>query len=127
MDRVRSVIVDHSVIDATIKALQLFGKRRLEGLVLWLGNVEAGRARVVRAFVPRQRSLLQLCALAGAVTIAIQLPATHWYYYYIMWFLPFALVAFAARPALAPAPATEAARREWTIQPAEHEPAMAGA
>ncbi|HTX29773.1 MAG TPA: glycosyltransferase 87 family protein [Solirubrobacteraceae bacterium] len=79
------------------------------------------------AFVPRQRSLVQLCALAGAVTIAIQLPATHWYYYYIMWFLPFALVAFAARPALAPAPATEAARREWTIQPAEHEPAMAGA
>jgi Glycosyltransferase family 87 len=79
------------------------------------------------AFVPRRRSLVQLCALAGAVTIAVQLPATHWYYYYIMWFLPFALVAFVARPALVAEPATEAARREWTIQPAEHEPAMAGA
>jgi hypothetical protein len=45
------------------------------------------------AFVPRERSLVRVCALAGAVTIAIQLPATHWYYYYILWFLPFALVA----------------------------------
>jgi hypothetical protein len=78
------------------------------------------------AFVPRQRSLMQVCALAGAVTIAIQLPATHWYYYYIMWFLPFALVAFVGRPELAPEAATESARREWTIKPAEHEPAMVG-
>jgi hypothetical protein len=45
------------------------------------------------AFLPRERSLTRVCALAGAVTIAIQLPATHWYYYYVMWFLPFALVA----------------------------------
>jgi uncharacterized membrane protein len=79
------------------------------------------------AFVPQRRSLAQLCALSGAVTIAIQLPATHWYYYYIMWFLPFALVAFVARPAFVPEPVTEPAQREWKIQPAEHEPAMAGA
>jgi hypothetical protein len=46
------------------------------------------------AFFPRQRSLPRVCALAAAVTLAIQLPATHWYYYYIMWFLPFALVAW---------------------------------
>jgi hypothetical protein len=45
------------------------------------------------AFVPRRRGLVQVCALAGAVTIAIQLPATHWFYYYILWLLPFALVA----------------------------------
>lgn len=45
------------------------------------------------AFRPRQRSAVQTCALAGAITIAIQIPATHWYYYYIIWFLPFALVA----------------------------------
>jgi hypothetical protein len=50
------------------------------------------------AFVPRERSLWQVCALAGAVTIAIQLPATHWYYYYIMWFLPFVLAALLGRP-----------------------------
>lgn len=46
------------------------------------------------AFVPRERSLVCVCALAGAVTLAIQLPAQHWYYYYVVWFLPFALVAF---------------------------------
>ena len=51
------------------------------------------------AFVPRERSLARTCALAGAVTLAIQLPATHWYYYYIEWFLPFALVAFLCRSA----------------------------
>ncbi len=79
------------------------------------------------AFIPRERSLIQICALAGAATIAIQLPATHWYYYYIMWFLPFVLVAFVARPALAPAPVTEEERREWAIQPVEREPAVVGA
>jgi Glycosyltransferase family 87 len=79
------------------------------------------------AFIPRERSLAQVCALAGAVTIAIQLPATHWYYYYIIWFLPFALVAFVLSEAEAVEPATEETRREWVIQPSEHEPAMAGA
>jgi hypothetical protein len=48
------------------------------------------------AFVPRRRSLAQMSALAGAVTIAIQLPAVHWFYYFIVWFMPFALVAFLA-------------------------------
>jgi len=78
------------------------------------------------AFVPRERSLAAICALAGAVTIAVQLPAVHWYYYYIMWFLPFALVAFVVRAAPA-AEAVEEARREWVIQPTEQGPAMAGA
>jgi type IV secretory pathway TrbD component len=82
---------------------------------------------IALAFVPRERSLPAVCALAGAVTIAIQLPATHWYYYYIMWFLPFALVAFVARTTPVVDPAVEAARREWVIQPTEQGPAMVGA
>ena len=49
------------------------------------------------AFVPRRRTLTQVCALAGAVTIAVQLPATHWFYYFIVWFMPFVLVALLAR------------------------------
>jgi hypothetical protein len=48
------------------------------------------------AFLPRRRSLTQVCALAGAVTIAVQLPAEHWFYYFIVWFMPFVLVAFLA-------------------------------
>ncbi|HWF49689.1 MAG TPA: glycosyltransferase family 87 protein [Solirubrobacteraceae bacterium] len=61
------------------------------------------------AFVPRERSLWQVCALAGAVTIAIQLPATHWYYYYIMWFLPFVLAALLGRPPVPSEPEIEQA------------------
>ena len=46
---------------------------------------------------PRVRPLFQVCALAAAVTIAVQLPAVHWFYYYVIWFLPFVLVALFAR------------------------------
>jgi hypothetical protein len=53
------------------------------------------------AFLPRRRDLRQVTALAGAVTIAVQLPAIHWFYFYIVWFAPLVLVvAFTAyRPA----------------------------
>jgi hypothetical protein len=45
------------------------------------------------AFYPRFKSPAQIAALACAVTIAIQLTAAHWFYFYVVWFLPFALVA----------------------------------
>ncbi|MDX6581944.1 MAG: hypothetical protein QOI10_1128 [Solirubrobacterales bacterium] len=45
------------------------------------------------AFYPRVKSPLQVAALAAAVTIAVQLTASHWFYFYVVWFLPFALVA----------------------------------
>jgi hypothetical protein len=48
------------------------------------------------AFFPRERSLAQVAALAGAITIAVQLPAIHWFYYYIVWFMPFVLVGLLA-------------------------------
>jgi len=48
------------------------------------------------AFVPRRRSLAQVCALAGALTIAVELPAEHWFYYFVVWFMPFVLVALLA-------------------------------
>jgi hypothetical protein len=48
------------------------------------------------AFFPRRRSLAQVAALAGAITIAVQLPAIHWFYYYIVWFVPFVVVALLA-------------------------------
>jgi hypothetical protein len=51
-----------------------------------------GLALVV-SFVPRRRSLIQAAALAAAVTIALQLPAGHWFYLYIVWFMPLVLVA----------------------------------
>jgi hypothetical protein len=47
----------------------------------------------VVTFVPRRRSLVQVAALAGAVTIALQLPAVHWFYYFVVWFIPFVVIA----------------------------------
>jgi hypothetical protein len=80
------------------------------------------------AFVPRARSMASVCALAGAATIAVQLPATHWYYYYIMWFVPFALVAFAAAPVLQPHTVGQAAAVEDAVTRGRPgEPALAGA
>ena len=48
------------------------------------------------AFVPRHKSPLQVAALAGAVLVAVQLGATHWFYLYVVWFAPLALVVFMA-------------------------------
>jgi hypothetical protein len=45
------------------------------------------------ALVPRERDVVQLAALAAAVVIALQLGVTHWFYLYIVWFLPLVLVA----------------------------------
>jgi Glycosyltransferase family 87 len=52
---------------------------------------------VIVAFRPRgARTLSQVAALAAAVIIAVQLPALHWFYLYIPWFLPLVLVAVLA-------------------------------
>jgi hypothetical protein len=51
----------------------------------------------VVAFVPsRTRTIAEVCALGGAITIAVQLPAVHWFYYFVVWFVPFVLVALLA-------------------------------
>ena len=57
----------------------------------------AGVFAVAAAFLPRRRDLIGLAALAGAVVIALQLGVTHWFYLYIVWFLPFVLVALLGR------------------------------
>ena len=45
-----------------------------------------------------RRSLAALAALAAAITLAVQLPAEHWFYFYLDWAAPFVLVALLARP-----------------------------
>ena len=39
-----------------------------------------------------------MAALGAAVLIALQLTVTHWFYLYLVWFLPLLLVALIARP-----------------------------
>ena len=48
---------------------------------------------VALAFVPRRRTWIQVAALAGAVVIATQVAGAHWFYFYVLWFLPLVLVA----------------------------------
>jgi hypothetical protein len=49
---------------------------------------------VAVAFRPRgPRTPAQVSALAAAVIIAVQVPAMHWFYMYIVWFLPLVLIA----------------------------------
>jgi hypothetical protein len=40
---------------------------------------------------------MQVAALGGAVMIAIEMTAAHWFYLYIVWFFPLVLVALALR------------------------------
>jgi Glycosyltransferase family 87 len=82
---------------------------------------------VLVAFRPRgARTPAQVAALGAAVIIAIQLPAIHWFYLYIVWFLPLILIAVlgAEAPAAAqPAPLDAADQ----VEPGEAEPVLAGA
>jgi Glycosyltransferase family 87 len=82
---------------------------------------------VVVAFRPRgARSPAQVAALAAALTVAVQLPAVHWFYLYIVWFLPLVFVAvLGADPpaALEPSPLDTAAE----LEPAHAGVALAGA
>ncbi|MGI8660762.1 MAG: hypothetical protein ACR2LH_06970, partial [Thermoleophilaceae bacterium] len=62
----------------------------------WLQSAVQAAAVVLALAVavsPRRRDVFQTAALAGAVLIAVQLGATHWFYLYIAWFAPLALVA----------------------------------
>jgi Glycosyltransferase family 87 len=67
------------------------------GWLQTLVNLAALGLALTLAFVPRERDLRQLTALAGAVLIALQLAATYWFYFYLVWFLPMVFAAtFAA-------------------------------
>ena len=70
-------------------------------------KVAAGALCAALFFVPRRRDPRQVAALAAAALIALQLTLTHWFYLYIVWFAPLALVALLAAyrtPDPAPAP-----------------------
>ena len=69
--------------------------------------VATGLLAVVLMFRPRRKSLVQVAALGGALMIAVELTAEHWFYLYIVWFLPLVLVAIAG---LRPEPEPGSAR-----------------
>jgi hypothetical protein len=66
---------------------------------------------VAVAFVPRRQAPRQVAALAAAILIAVELAMTHWFYLYVVWFLPLFMVAVFS-----------AYRHEPEPPPAEREP-----
>jgi hypothetical protein len=77
----------------------------------WLQDVTkvaAGGLAVLAAFLPRRPELRQTAALGAAILLAVQLTATHWFYLYVVWFVPFVFVAlFAAHTRALPEPRPE--------------------
>ena len=45
-------------------------------------------------FAPRLRTPVQVAALGAALLIATQVGSEHWFYFFILWWTPYALVAF---------------------------------
>jgi hypothetical protein len=58
-----------------------------------------GALSIAFAFVPRQKSIVQLAALSAALLILLQLTLHHWFYLYVVWFYPLLLIALASSPA----------------------------
>lgn len=87
-----------------------------DGLGTWqdLTRYAAIALAVAVAFVPRRRDVYSVAALGAAVLIALQLTVTHWFYLYLVWFLPLALVAMLSRhvapPSAEPDPKLQALR-----------------
>jgi hypothetical protein len=86
-------------------------------------------AAALAVFPRGPRSMAQFSALAAALVIGVQLPALHWFYLYIVWFLPFVFVAVMA-PQPAPARSPDAAQTGAAVpvaaQEGEPELALAG-
>jgi hypothetical protein len=60
-------------------------------------QIAAAVLALALAFVPRRRDVVGLAACAAAILIALQLGVTHWFYLYIPWFLPLAMIALLGR------------------------------
>jgi hypothetical protein len=69
------------------------------------------------AVVPRRRDALTVAALGAAVLLAVQLALDHWFYLYVAWWLPLALIALVL-PAVRPQPAgrsTSSIEAAWRV------------
>jgi hypothetical protein len=94
----------HELYEQTIGfQLNRFDVSSIWGLypgVDWLKPAAEGAVAMLAigiAYVARGRPPAALAALAGALTVAVQLPAEHWFFNYLVWITPFALVALLAR------------------------------
>ena len=94
----------------------LWGLHRSLDALQALFKAGAAALALLVAFVPRERDTRQVAALGAAVLIALEIAATHWFYFYVVWFAPFALVvildAYRATEAAGDAQRSRERRRE---------------
>jgi Glycosyltransferase family 87 len=69
-------------------------------------------------FVPKRRDTRQVAALAGAVIVALQITANHWFYLYLLWIAPLAFVTMFCAYGPEPEPETAAEPVERAREPA---------
>ena len=65
----------------------------------WLQSllkVAPGVGAVLLLFFPRRLDARRLAALTGALLVGFELVLSHWFYLYIPWFFPFAMLALLA-------------------------------
>ena len=86
-------------------------------------KIGAAALAVLVAFFPRRRDPRVLAALAAAVIIAMQIGITHWFYLYVVWFLPPLLFVLLTPPQRPAAPAPERARETARAAESLAEPA----
>jgi hypothetical protein len=93
----------HTIYERTIAYQQNRGSPfsvwGLYGLHGWETAMELAAVvlALVLAVVPRRADLVGLAAACGAVIIALQLGIEHWFYLYIPWFFPLAILALLGR------------------------------
>jgi hypothetical protein len=86
----------------------LWGQVGSLGWLQDLAKAAAGGLVLLAAFVPRRPGPRQTAALGAAILLAVELTATHWFYLYVVWFVPFVLVTlFAAYDRALPEPPPE--------------------
>jgi uncharacterized membrane protein len=86
----------HRTLDYQITRPSPFSVWGQVGSLDWLHTVVkviAVGLAVLVGFVPRRRDPVKVAALGAAVLLAFEIAAGHWFYLYIVWFAPFALVA----------------------------------
>jgi hypothetical protein len=93
----------------------IWGQHDLGALWTVVKGMAVGLALLV-AFVPRRKTPVQVAALGAAVLVMFQIAAAHWFYLYIAWFAPFALLAFFARYSTEPSPQSAVGSRQSEIR-----------
>lgn len=77
------------------------------------GQYALAAAALLVCFLPRRKTAARMAALSAALIVGFQLLQTHWFYLYIPWFFPLALIAV-----LLPGRDWPARRKERALDPA---------